>query len=339
MVSRLYLLLSMAALLARVAADAPAVDCIASPSDPSCSSFVYPTDKASADVASLCAAMPYMPGCSVDKLCSSGSTQGMGSYCDKFSVIQDVCVSDPGMSMMKGCMSFNMMCPKGNATEVKQCTANGPVPGIPGTKQTWDEIQSVCKEMTMDGCDACQAKPGEKFPNCDLLGTYSKLCIAMPDMSQCGEWKAMCKSIPGSALCAIAASGDNPPAMKMYFHGGITDYLLFKMWVPRTDGQYAGACIASILIGVALELLKLLSVKLEAHWMREKVAKSVLRVDIPRTLIAFVLQVWGYGAMLLAMSFNTGIFFCVCAGIALGAGVCRRFHPIGVTPTIEMNCC
>jgi hypothetical protein len=41
--------------------------------------------------------------------------------------------------------------------------------------------------------------------------------------------------------------------MKMCFHGGIVDIILFRGWAPRTGSQYALSCLAVILMVVVTQ--------------------------------------------------------------------------------------
>ncbi|KAG0042279.1 hypothetical protein BGZ89_006971, partial [Linnemannia elongata] len=52
---------------------AQAVDCLVTPSDPSCVSFVLPPATVTADLEALCTQMPYMPGCSLYSSCKAAS--------------------------------------------------------------------------------------------------------------------------------------------------------------------------------------------------------------------------------------------------------------------------
>ena len=43
--------------------------------------------------------------------------------------------------------------------------------------------------------------------------------------------------------------------MKMFFHTGLADYVLFEGWVPRTGLQYVGSVIALFFLSVFYEFL------------------------------------------------------------------------------------
>jgi hypothetical protein len=55
--------------------------------------------------------------------------------------------------------------------------------------------------------------------------------------------------IPDWALCGATSS---PPEMRMYFHDGIRDYILFKTAVPKSRGAHSfgriPVCLATVFI-------------------------------------------------------------------------------------------
>lgn len=73
----------------------------------------------------------------------------------------------------------------------------------------------------MDGCEKCTINPAvsNTYFDCDLLDVYVYLCQAMPDMTQCVEWKEFCAVNPELEYCNSNAEGlmMPPPAMKMFF--------------------------------------------------------------------------------------------------------------------------
>lgn len=185
--------------------------------------------------------------------------------------------------------------------------------------------------------------------DCDLLTVYSNLCIGMPDMQQCDMWKALCKEIPDWPLCSNDNPDSNaPPQMKMYFHTGIVDYVLFKGWVPRTAGSYIGTWIIIFVAAVLSEILKLTRALLEKRWKRQqKKAQDMigldeqqgmpqylysqmqvsfrLSVDLPRAILQALEVGWSLLIMLVAMTFNVGLFFAVILGSFAGTLMVGRF--------------
>ena len=67
----------------------------------------------------------------------------------------------------------------------------------------------------------------------------------------------MCSLTPSLPFCSQDAviSPDAPPTMKMFFHTGLADYVLFEGWVPRTGLQYTGTVIALFFLCVFYEFL------------------------------------------------------------------------------------
>ncbi|KAJ3075205.1 hypothetical protein HDU98_008931 [Podochytrium sp. JEL0797] len=217
-------------------------DCIHSPWTPGCERFEIPSSQSAAAVSSLCGMMDWMPGCTVSRICANPAV-GVGShpFCDPFAQWADVCRFD--MPGMKGCAEYRDMC--GNKTSiVQQCLAHPPLPYLPTTKEARTLVTSICTEMSMDGCELCTSGG-----QCDWFGVYSRLCVAMPEMEQCRQFEALCHETSEFPLCPGAEEPEDPswgrlpPVMKMYFHFGISEYILFKPWAPHTAVQYVISCV------------------------------------------------------------------------------------------------
>jgi len=254
------------------------LNCIEAPKDASCSLYKYPDSNSTQDTASLCSQMSFMVGCSVQKSCKS-STIG---FCAPFSILGDICDGD--MPRMKACKSYTSLCEiTGTGDQatpssppivgVQQCSSQPPIPSLPSSLLASQKIKSICSEMNMVGCDRCK-DTGSTYMNCDLLDTYSYLCKAMPNMNQCAEWKQMCSLTPSLPFCSqdAATSPDSPPTMKMFFHTGLADYVLFEEWVPRTVLQYIGTVIALFFLCVFYEFLLAYHTVMEASWTMNKAA-------------------------------------------------------------------
>ncbi|KAJ3052027.1 hypothetical protein HK097_006976 [Rhizophlyctis rosea] len=225
-----------------------------------------PNANITASLDSLCSQMPGMPGCTLRTTCSSSPSSIPQEYCTSFSLLADICAAD--MPNMSDCLSYQSVCK--NSTTSSQCTGPSlsPIPSLPSTAQTTRQISSICTEMDMDGCDRCTIRPNATYAECDLLGTYSHLCKAMPGMRQCAEWKQLCSITPSLSFCSINSASD-PVEMRMYFHTGIRDYILFFSWVPQNTAQYIGAVIGSILLGIVYEAFQVANLTLQRR--REKV--------------------------------------------------------------------
>eukprot|EP00741_Cyanophora_paradoxa_P006311 tig00000989_g6118.t1 len=237
--------------------------CVANPSMASCASFQLPSSAVAADSTSLCSAMDFMVGCSIKKACAKGAggsaAAAPGGICSGISAVSHTCSNDGTMRMMQGCANWNAMCAAGSA--VQQCTeAKAATSMFPTTEQVNERVQGICSEMRMDGCEKCA--PVGKWLQCDIQAVYGQLCSAMPNMKQCDLWSATCGKLTGDwtpigcpAPAGSASISTPAPSMIMYFHAGINEYILFKSWVPKTDGEMVGACVAVFLLAMTYELL------------------------------------------------------------------------------------
>jgi hypothetical protein len=119
--------------------------CVNMPSMANCASYQYPAGNATADLVSLCTAMPFMTGCSIGNICgtttASANALRSNGYCEPMSLLADTCVSDTGMSRMVGCRNYNSMCNM-TTSVVAACAANKPIPNLPTTMQV-----SVCRAV------------------------------------------------------------------------------------------------------------------------------------------------------------------------------------------------
>ena len=202
---------------------------------------------------------------------------------------------------------------------------------------------------------------------------YSDLCIAMPDMNECVAWKSMCSSSdPDLPYCkANPSSPTFAPTMKMFFHTGLSEYILFKEWVPKSQTQFNVACLGLFLLAMFYESLVAFHSILEAKWTASHSEAACfpakLRVIVPNdsTLIAFSSPNWkkglkialgragfkfvnatiGYALMLVTMTFNVGLYFSVVSGLAVGTflfgGFVRRAQLSGKleAPSSATGCC
>ncbi|KAJ3260439.1 hypothetical protein HK103_000581 [Boothiomyces macroporosus] len=131
--------------------------------------------------------------------------------------------------------------------------------------------------MDMDGCEKCE---GTKMNKCEVFKVYTDLCIAMPYMSQCRDYRTMCSWDPSLPFCDPELSV-NGPAMKMYFHWGIKDYVLFQSWVPFSSFSYFLACLFCFLTGIGYEYLLYFNQSLEAKWRHKE---EEIRLPQPDTI-------------------------------------------------------
>jgi len=293
--------------------------CVVQPQLEMCQNYELPDEEVESNIDLLCTSMPEMPGCTVDNICKS-SKYSNDIYCVPFSVYKDLCLDMP---MMNGCQDYKSMC--NVSSVVLECST--PALPLPSTMDIEDLITSMCNQMPMEGCNECTSS----LSDCDLLTTYSDLCMSMPSMSECTDWKTYCELIPDWPICSASAAGNADPIMRMYFHTGFEDYVLFKDWVPRNRAQYVGTWFAVCLAGIVFEALRWCRHLCEVEWKKyshidkNKWVPFDWRVDVPRAAMRFVEVVLSYSLMLVAMTFNVGLFFAVAVGFSVGTLLFGRF--------------
>jgi len=245
---------------------------------------------------------------------------------------------------MDNCTDYDSLC--STKSVVIECSTTT-LP-VPDTETLTTLVSEICGNMTMTQCSKCNSL----YNNCDLLTVYSNLCKSMPYMTQCVDWNQFCDLIPRWSLCSYDA-GDSPPPMRMYFHLGFLDYVLFEKWVPRNKTQYIGTWLGVFIIALLYEVIKVLRWWLEQKWEKDKEAyqlqlsiqenemndvppdTSLLEknlqapfywsIDFPRALMHALEVFWGLIVMLIAMTFNVGLFASILAGAFTGSLVFGRF--------------
>ncbi|KAJ3260069.1 hypothetical protein HDU77_001532 [Chytriomyces hyalinus] len=233
------------------------MDCVAMPWTPGCESFQLPTANITATIDRLCGMMDWMPGCSIDTLCKHTPES---TFCNPFSVLADICAED--MPRMKPCGPYVSMC-MNPESRVTQCKAHPPLKNVPTTKVVKSLVSDICNEMPMDGCELCYPPSSDTrssaVKQCDYFSVYAGLCAAMPEMHQCAQFDLMCAATPSFPLCPtshlppIDGRPMPPPTMQMYFHFSVSEYFLFKSFVPRTPLQYTLACTLVFLVCIVFE--------------------------------------------------------------------------------------
>lgn len=189
------------------------------------------------------------------------SGQASGLYCAPFSLLGDICLDMPGM---RGCEVYNSMCGT-QGSVIAQCSTEGPVRTVLRTEEAMNAILDMCSTHSMLGCEECTAR----WAQCpDPLITISKLCLGMPGMPQCSRFFSMCSDASGTftQICTAGGSSDALPPMKMYMHASMREIILFKEWVPESDGGYIAACLGVIVTAIVVQALKGLRVRTETKW-------------------------------------------------------------------------
>ena len=86
----------------------------------------------------------------------------------------------------------------------------------------------------------------------------------------------MCKTQPAGldVICGLRselplsdAGGVCYGQMKMYFDGGMTDYVLFDSWGPCSTGRYVGTQITIVAAGISAGFLKGVRAQLQQRWL------------------------------------------------------------------------
>ncbi|KAJ3203011.1 hypothetical protein HDU67_010444, partial [Dinochytrium kinnereticum] len=320
------------------------LSCYEDPTQAICESFEIPLHNATLSVSNLCKAMDWMPGCKVGAVCNADAKlNATADFCHPVSILADICARD--MPRMRGCATYGKVCKQGS--RVRQCTDHLPLPYIPTTKEASDFVRSICDEMDHTGCELCTSATGKP---CDAMTVYSDLCLMMPEMHQCSRFHSMCSASPTFPLCNPAGGGRvAPPTMKMFFHFGYTDYLLFEQLVPRNAAQYALGLILLFLTAISYEAMLRYQRTMEARWaglittppastgsitvvsgtsdestplLSQRLSKSwwadvtpagwtPQRVRMARAGFRFVGVTVAYALMLLVMTFNVGYFLAV----------------------------
>jgi solute carrier family 31 (copper transporter), member 1 len=281
----------------------------------------------------LCSDMPGMPGCSMLKTC-----RNKDDFCDDKVIHSIICQEMPKMAACSG--------------YVANCAAAPICNLLPSSKVVTKQIYSICNEMDMPGCDRCKLNDSSVYSDCDLLSTYANLCTQMPRMGQCSTYNAMCAANTSLPWCGNS-NKLAPPTMKMFFHGGISDYLLFESWVPRTPFQYFLAILFSFSLAVTYEGFQVLIFFLDIKWLApeeiisdtasseglintapapllshicgySKGKRGIILALLGGFLRTFATAI-GYALMLVAMTFNIGLFLSVVIGFGFGSFL---FSPI-----------
>ncbi|EGF84162.1 hypothetical protein BATDEDRAFT_84890 [Batrachochytrium dendrobatidis JAM81] len=263
-------------------------DCIVDPTAIACRSYKYPSENITQNLNALCGSMPNMPGCSIRKSCTQLPTSKKW-FCKEFSLLADICAAD--MSGMRDCSNYVKMCKTG--TLVKQCYDEPPIAYLPTTKHAKQLVLDICSDMYMTGCETCQPES-----MCFGFDVYGSLCLSMPDMPQCNEWKRMCSKEPMVHICPLdsperdhgqnGSPGDTNhrfgPTMKMYFHFGYSDYILFDSWVPRSTFSYALGCLFCFLLAIGYEFLLVVGSGLDTAWKMVESSRHSNDVGLGDTL-------------------------------------------------------
>lgn len=325
------LLLVLFALTACIKTSASQNPCFTDPSQKDCAdaSQYYPDSALNVDLDTVCSSTPWSTGCSLRRQCRSGTASG--KYCEPWNVMSSVC-RDKATAAGSGCARYTQLCIASQETVVTQCVESMGMPDFLFTDNAIDAMIKLCDAMpTMQWCIECTERDNPAVNCKDPLSSISSICLDHY-MEDCRPWYVMCKLQPAGVEAICGMGGDNPVGadgevcfgqMKMYFHNGLNDYVLFETWIPCTHGRYAGVVIALLLTGIFTGFLKGVRARLEQRWLLELSTEPVESeaswgmlpkgkqrwMNCVRMVLVFVVVTFDYGLMLAAMTFNTGIFF------------------------------
>jgi len=303
--------------------------CISTPQSPNCTNYWYPDSLSrniTEDQCSGTSDMNSMSVCQLLKLCNS-TTQDTGPYCNWFSLYKESCTE----MRMPPCADLIEMCQSGSV--VNQCKMD--ILNLPKTGDMHKNNSYMCNQMPgMTGCSCT---------DCSDLEMYGELCKEMQGGPGCYAWSIFCQKIPDWTICSNSP-GDIIPVMRMYFHWGFYDVILFKDWIPYNALTYAISLICVFFISVIHEGYKVLKINMELRWkinskyetirdtstVNSQPALSLAygpfdwKRDGIRALYRTIDVAFHFFIMLIAMTFNGGLFIAVVLGYGAGSLIFSR---------------
>jgi copper transporter 1 len=293
------------------------LDCLESSESEECANYQLSDLQSTDSIDKLCKAMPNMNACIIKNSCKSTTEE-----CSPFRFLQSICLDMP---RMKDCLIFNTLCKPGS--QIEQCKQTKL--SLPTSKETKAEISSICNEMNMIGCECISIQ------SCNLEN-YTFLCKQMPEMKQCAGYNTLCETYPLLSFC-----NQSPvvPTMKMFFHFGINDYLLFEFIVPSTTFEYLLALIVCFSIALFYEYLLVVTENYKVFWKSLGAGKdgllgdhknaavdrsrfallwTPLQIRVGKSLFRMATMFFAYLCMLIAMTFNIGLFMAILLGFGVG---------------------
>ena len=281
----------------------------------------------------LCKDIPRAPLCSLRSRCKNGE-------CSLFSVWGGLCSAETGVRYGRACATYSNIC--SDNSHVVDCIQNKPLK-FANSLDIQSAAFSLCQSMeSMPGCAACLTPE-----ICTHIGIEEllEMCETM-EMEVCVAFKTkMCKLYPAFSVFGCDASTPSV-GMKMYFHGGVHEYVLLPSLVTSSPGGYAVVCVCIVLCGVLSAGLKGKRHLLYLSWPplplsvdkrglgafgslsilfspcsndeEKSIMNALMGRNLKRMGYSFLIMLVDYSLMLLAMSFNLGFFLSVIAGASFG---------------------
>jgi solute carrier family 31 (copper transporter), member 1 len=218
-----------------------------------------------------------------------------------------------------------------------------------------DQSPSTIKSGTdSGGCNIMNAYSQlcTEMPSMSHCSLYKQMCSQEPNSIFCSQYEFPLQGGDQSANGNVIGSG-----MLMYFHTTLGDTVLVEGWVASTPGQYAGAWFFTFALGMLFELLSALTqvweIKIRYAYKMKQVkheqqdhtdgkdnskssqlwshlagcsAESMGKRDaVFRGIFRVFTAGVAYLLMLIAMTYNVGLFFGVIMGLGTGAWLFRPF--------------
>ncbi|KAI9319552.1 Ctr copper transporter family-domain-containing protein [Zopfochytrium polystomum] len=365
----------------------------ASSASASPSSSTAASDALSAALTSLCPS-PSTPSslavsaCSMKDYCKSlGTTE---EACSSAALLVDACQADgsavPAVAALSS--SSPTVCKDAETACASSSCGSAPTSLISSLKVQSNIFSFCALSSAAAQCSSCvRPSNSSQLASCDSLTVYGQICRTSPSTSACSDYTSLCSLSPRpmslGGLCgglssatedptttatspsttttstttAAATMTDAMPMMTMYFHTGITEYILFESFVPTTSAQFAGAWLFCFLLAIS----PLAVAAARRKWVDKRVAVAKFSpIVCPRdgkpssapsaadaaptrrspfllhfaaadasfhlhhavkTLLRGTEVALSYLAMLVVMQFNVALFFAVVAGVVVGAWV------------------
>lgn len=296
--------------------------------------------------------------CWLSKQCESET----GGLCDSKELTYAICTSQETKAAVDKagnalCQDYKALCVS-NGKQLASCYREVPLSTLPSHADAHNAIMGMCSEMSMPGCHChgheC-AHPVQRLAD---------LCASM-NMPQCQILAPSCKELHrASGRSTVAMNFLNKlkcpqvqnfvPEMRMYFHKGTVEYVLFQGFVTVSFQSYVLTCFVIILSGLLSALLKGLRHRKQKQWdacplglhrsdprcslgmsgtlraiaqiafddstsiQVNSLAGRLLYRNTIRACFTLVISSIDYSLMLLAMTFNIGFFICILISFFMG---------------------